>query len=426
MMLVVLALRLVLEGGISMRAASRITGLICELTGGHRFDGLSHATVQNHLLRIGLDQLNHGGETSSDRVWIMDHMIAAGSLKCLIVLEVDAQEFAKLDRPLKHQDVKVPALIPTEVSNGTVVRDQLKELAQQRGAPLAILTDAGSDLKKGVELFQQEYPETIGAYDIVHLSCRLIWKRMSKDDRFSKYRQACCNSANKLRQSPLAHLKPPKPKTKARYMNLAPEIRWGQRALWLLDRVRVGAFNDRQKQRLPVEVVEAQLGWLEEYRENLEVWAELCEIGQASCSVVRRYGYSSVTLKELKAKLGEGKTPVAQELIGELVPAVQRQCALCEGHPGRLPGSSEVIESLIGKGKRLLGTSQNNNSLTGQILSIAASTVQLTMDKVSEALLRCRISDLQQWVKAKIKPGIHVARSEDLQDVSEGIKLAQT
>jgi hypothetical protein len=42
--LVVLVLKMVIEGAISMRAASRISGLICEFIGGHRFDGLSHAT----------------------------------------------------------------------------------------------------------------------------------------------------------------------------------------------------------------------------------------------------------------------------------------------------------------------------------------------------------------------------------------------
>jgi hypothetical protein len=363
--LVALVLRMVIEGAVSMRAASRISGLICEFSGGHRFDGLSHATVQNYLLRVGLDQIEKTTETPCpDQVWIMDHMIAAGSLKCLVVLGISADVFAKLNRPLQHCDVDVLALVPTEVSNGAVVNDQLKEVARRRGVPSAILSDCGSDLKKGVELFRQAHPETIPLYDIVHLACRLIWKRMGAEDRFSQYRQACCQCANKLRQSPLAHLKPPRPKTKARYMNLDPEIRWGRRALWLLDRVRGGNLTERQQKRLDREQVETRLGWLEGYREELKVWTELCEVGQASCTVVRRCGYSRATVAELKATLGVGKTPAAQGLIAELTSVVEQQCARCERHPSRLPGSSEVIESLISRGKRLLGTSQNNNSLT--------------------------------------------------------------
>jgi hypothetical protein len=85
-----------------------------------------------------------------------------------------------------------------------------------------------------------------------------------------------------------------------------------------------------------------------------------------------------------------------------------------------------VIESLIGKGKRLLGTSQNNNSLTGQILSIAASTVKFSVATLAESLGRCRIGHVQTWLKDQIQPGTHIARREDLSDPEAGIKLAQT
>ncbi len=409
-----------------MRAASRISGLICELIGGHRLDGLSHTTVQNYLLRVGLDRIENAIESCSDRVWIMDHMIAAGSLKCFVVLGIGADVFARLDRPLEHHDVDVLTLIPTEVSNGSVVDDQLQELALRRGVPLAILSDCGSDLKKGVELFRQDHPETIALYDIVHLASRLIWKRLGEEDRFSQYRQDSCRCANRLRQHSLAHLKPPRPKTKARYMNLDPEIRWGQRALWLLDRVRSGNLTDRQRKRLNHEEVESQLGWLDEYRQELAVWTQLSEIGQASCAVVRRCGYSEETIAQLRTALGAGTTPATQELIAELTSVIQQQCDRCGDHPGRLPGSSEVIESLIGKGKRLLGTSQNNNSLTGQILSMAASTVSLSARTLIESLRRCRLSDVQAWLNENIKAGIHIARREDLKNPGTGTKLAQT
>ena len=78
-----------------MRAASRISRLLCELYGGHQFDGLTHATVQNYLLRVGLDQIENAIDDCSDRVWIIDHMIASGSLKCLVVLGISAKVFAR-------------------------------------------------------------------------------------------------------------------------------------------------------------------------------------------------------------------------------------------------------------------------------------------------------------------------------------------
>ena len=425
--IVLLVLKMVIEGSVSMRAASRISGLIWEFLGLHRLDGLSHATVQNYLLRVGLDQIKAVKDPAcTDRVWIVDHMIAAGSLKCFVVLSISAQSFSQLNRPLEHDDVDVLSLIPTEISNGAVVHAQLQEISRRVGVPLAILSDCGSDLKKGVKLFQQTFGQTISLHDMVHLASRLVWKRLSRGDRFAQYRQACCQCANQLRQSSLAHLKPPRPKTKARYLNVDPEIRWGRRALWLLDRVRSGQLNDRQKKCLVLEKVEAQVGWLAGYRRELSVWSELVEVGQASCSVVRRWGYSDQTVGKLTSLLGTSNTLEVQELITELTSVVGQQCARCQGVGIPLPGSSEVIESLIGKGKRLLGTSQNNNSLTGQILSIAASTMKFNMTSLLESLQRCRIGHVQAWIKDHINTAIHVARREDLTEPSSGTKVAHS
>lgn len=417
---------MVIEGAISMRAAARISGLVNEFTGGHQLDGLSHTTVQNYLLRLGLDRIENGIGFSVKQVWIVDHLIAAGSLKCLVVVGIDLDRFMQIERPLQHQDMVVLLLEPTEASNGNVVQTQLTALAKKRGVPEAILSDRGSDLKKGVELMQQTSPDLIALYDIVHMVSRLIWKFLTKDDRFSQYRQAGCECANKLRQSSLAHLKPPKPKTKARYMNLEPEIRWGRRALWLLDRVRLDDLNPRQRERLNREKVEQQLAWLDGYRAELGVWSELSSLGQQCCTVVRRHGYSPQTMAAMRVSLGTGKSPAGQEFITKLLEMVEEQCSRCPSEYARMPGTSEVLESLIGTGKRLLGTSQNNNSLTGQILSIAAATVTIASETLYESLDRCRIKHLKEWLADHIRPGVHNARREDLTEPDGGINIAQT
>ena len=86
---------------------------------------------------------------------------------------------------------------------------------------------------------------------------------MKADEIWDAYRQACCACANAVRQSKLGHLKPPKPPAKARYMNIDREVRWGARAVQILDRVRSGILNERQMQRLPLELMKAKFGWLE-------------------------------------------------------------------------------------------------------------------------------------------------------------------
>ncbi len=156
------------------------------------------------------------------------------------------QDFQQLDRPLRHNDLTVLELRTVEQSNGSVVQAQFESLATKYGVPLAILCDAGSDLKLGMRLFQERHSSTISSYDIVHLVSRKVEKIMNSTPQWDEFRKACCTCANALRQSKLAHLKPPCPRAKARYMKFGREIRWAARALWLLDRVQSGKLTEQQ------------------------------------------------------------------------------------------------------------------------------------------------------------------------------------
>jgi hypothetical protein len=201
-----------------------------------------------------------------DWIWIADHTYSVGTCKVFIVLGIRQSEFVALRRPLEQTDMEVLALLPGETSNGPLVCQQFGELAAEVGVPLAILSDAGSDLKKGVSLFQEEHPDVLPLYDIVHLTSRKVEKLMQADDRWEEFRQACCRCANAVRQSSLGHLKPPRPRTKARYMNIDREVRWGARMLWIFDRVQADQLNGRQRARLPRELVEEKFGWLNDFR----------------------------------------------------------------------------------------------------------------------------------------------------------------
>lgn len=411
---------MVLEGAISLRAASRTCNIIDQCNGGLGLDAPCATTIQNHILRLGLYLIERTDQRRDDWVWLLDHTINAGSTKCLIVLGIALENYHKLSGPMSHHDLVVIAVMPVETSNGEVVCGQLEQLADQFGSPVATLSDRGSDLKKGVELFQQEHPEVASYYDIVHLVSRVIKSIFESDSRWDLYRKACYRCANFLRQSSLAHLKPPCPKTKARYMNYDREVRWAIRAMGVLDRVRSGQINDRQQARLPSKLVEQRLGWLDEYRERASVWLEVIWAGQAINQLVRRNGYTATTADEIR-RLGE---TVDYEESKSLVRQVADEVApLCQSLSGdaAMPGSTEVLESLIGKGKRLLHHS--GNSVTRQILSLAAATTEITTDLIKEALSTCQMKHLRQWARDNLRSGIHVARREDLTAAPEEGKL---
>jgi len=415
---IVSSVRLVIDAAVSMRAASRIASVLAELAGRPPFEEPSHVTVQNFMLRIGLYLLQRDDLRRDDWIWIADHTIGAGTTKCFIVLGIRHSDYLQLARPLQHRDLEVLALIPVTQSNGTIVHGQLEQLIERCGVPLAMLSDRGSDLKKGVALLQQDHPGVIALDDIVHLVSRLIEKILLQDERWDEYRKACCRCANEVRQSKLAHLKPPRPKTKARYMNIDREVRWGARAIDVLDRVRAEGLTERQQKRLPSDLIEEKLGWLDGYREAIGIWLELSSLGQRASGVVRRRGYSASTVAALRLELSQPTHRPSAQLVDQIIERVQPMCDASSGH-AKLPGSSEVLESLIGKGKRLLGSSRNGNSLTRQVLAMVTSTAELTPELIRKALSTCRIKHLQEWCSTRLFPGVHTARREDLTPTEE-------
>ena len=395
---IVAVVRFVLEGAISMRGASRICGIINNIAGRNPFEYPSHTTVQNFILRVGLFLLQHNNQRHDDWIWIADHTFSIGTLKVFIVLGIRLSNFSSLGRPLQYQDLTVLLMLSVESSNGTIVQQQFKELAEKTGNPLAILSDAGSDLHKGTELFQADHQEVISLYDIVHLVSR----------------------KNAVRQSKLGHLKPPKPRTKARYMNIDREVRWGARALQILDRVRLGNLKERQRERLPLELVEARFGWLDEYRNAIKQWELLSLTGRQVVSEVRRHGYGTTTIDAVQRIADSTTDPTCKQLVDGVVATIKPMSEAASRF-GRLPSSSEILESLIGKGKRLLGgtSAGTTNSLTGQLLAMVACTTQITPSLVRTALTACTIKNLRSWIKENFGYGLHFTRSLDLTPTPE-------
>ena len=417
---IVVGVRLVLEATISMRAASRVGGIINQLAGRPPYEQPCHVTIQNFILRIGLFLLQRDDLRHDDWIWIADHTFSVGTTKCFAVLGIRHSDYVQLRRPLEHRDLEVLLLEPVEQSNGPVVCRQMKELTGRCGVPLAVLSDRGSDLNKGVQLLRQDHPEVLSLYDIKHMVSRMIEKLLVADEHWDAFRKACCTCANAVRQSGLAHLKPPRPKTKSRYMNIDREVRWGARALQVLDRVRGGELTERQQQRLPREQIEEKLGWLDEYREALGSWESLSLTGQRALEVVRREGYGTSTTPALEKALGAPPSGPSRLLV-EQIKAEVRVLSEASSVHGKLPSSSEVLESLFSKGKRLLsGTSQGtSNSLTGQLLAMVSATARITPELVRRALSTCRIKHVRKWCAQKFGIGVHRARREDLGPTSE-------
>lgn len=116
--------------------------------------------------------------------------------------------------------MRLLALIPTEHSNGQIVLEQLENTAKRTGIPREILSDHGSDVKSGGELFVAAHTETTLIYDAAHHGAIVLKRLFQADDRWAQFIAKLGQTKSRLQQTPDAFLMSPGLRPKARYMNL--------------------------------------------------------------------------------------------------------------------------------------------------------------------------------------------------------------
>jgi len=352
------------------------------------------------LLRVGLFELSRQKPRGNDWVWMMDHTIQLGPWKCLVVIGIRLSAWLADRRPLRHEDVTLLDLTPMEHSSGERVHDRLQAVAQRTGVPVAVLSDGGTDLKRGMELFHEDHSEVQHVLDLKHTHARLLKRELEKDGRWGSFVTKANQTKLGVTQTTLAFLNPPGLKTKARYMNLDRLVRWGVQALAYLDRPRdfPGQKVDRQKLR-------AKLGWLRTYRRALQRWSELLSLVKTVEDHVHREGLYPGIDKTLKRLL----QPFAQTLTGRRFQDAQLRFLAEQSRslsPGRrMLGSTEVLESIIGKYKRLQST-HAKGGMTAMLLSVGAIVGKRSAVTIAQALQTIRTQDVIHWCRDALGPTI--------------------
>ena len=322
-----MTVRFVLQAATSLRASQACFDLVVTLQGGLPFESPTHTTIQNWILRIGLYELQREKEFANDWIWIVDHTIQIGTIKVLIILGIRRSKWLQLDRPLVLADLEVLELLPVEVSNGEVVCEQYSAVAQRTGVPQAILSDQGSDLQRGLKLLQNKRPSVIGLSDVAHKVALLLKKQLEADDAWTAFRTRCGATKATIQQTPLAHLAPPKFKDKARYMNVAEQIRWAQSVCLLLQRHHAGVLPASQQAELPADLLYEKLGWVESLAGSLRGWSELIDFCQKTCTSVRRWGYAPGVVEKIDKALPSVLTESGRQLRAQLIAFVRDECA---------------------------------------------------------------------------------------------------
>jgi len=200
-------------------------------------------------------------------------------------------------------------------------------------------------------------------------------------------------------------------------MNLPPLIRWGLATLRILD-----APREYPHLAADAKTIQEKFGWLSEYREALYHWSVLLEIVDTADRYVRVKGYHAGAAAELEQQLsGLAINQCAHTMQADVLRFVGLQSA--QARPGEhLIGSSEVLESLIGRYKRLQGT-QSASGVTALVLATGAMVLDLTISTISRALSAIHTRDVLAWCCEHLGPTLQAQRNYAYQEQKPEIQL---
>lgn len=356
-----------------------------------------HTTIRNWVIRNGCYNLEKPIEKSEDMVGIGDITIALGKLKCLAILGVRMTTLEKRgDYTLAHTDVEILGIHLTEKSTGEFANKSFEETRIRIGSEfLAFVTDQGSDVKKGGNLFHEQHPNTIIIHDIPH-KMSLIMEHTLKDDvMWTEFIKKISETKRLIFQTELAAMIPPNQRSKARFMDISYLIEWHER---ILASKRSGRLDS-----IPEERYQKYFGWLIDFELPLKEVRFMEGALEMIKSVCRQHGlshdtydYIKIYFAEVSSLIEDGKMntfldKALKSLEIEARKLKEGQVILC---------STEVLESIFGKYKELNSSSQGIN---GNILGMATFVgSKLTEQTVKEAMEGCSTKSGISWIKQKV------------------------
>ena len=399
---VLLVVSLVLSSATSLRGAGRALAVRQACAGLVPWSP-SWSSTRLWLLRLGYYKLTRAKEEGADGVWIVDPGVQTGQEKCGLIVGIRLSAVPAVGEYLTHAEIEPIAICPVTQSHGEIVYQQLEEARKRTGVPREILSDQGSDLHKGIKQFCQVHPETSFIYDVKHKVAAVLKRELGAETAWAEFSRLAGQTSQRVQQTVLAALAPPRQRRKARYMNVGELVAWGGRLLQYLEE------EGSQQQEWDRHRVEEAVGWVRQYRQEIEQWRQWVEVGTITEQFMKTHGVAAGGAQQLQHRLAAAGTwPRTQQLGAEFVQFVREEEAKADAGE-RLGGSSEVIESIFGKWKRLEGE-QARSGLTGLVLALGALVAPITAGVLTQALTTVPTKTVLTWCREKLGKTVQATR----------------
>lgn len=362
-------------------------------------------TVRTWMLRVGVAAIKRPIEEADDWIWMADHSNQIGPEKALAIIGLRASKMPPPGQALTHDDVRVLELSPGTSWKREDMKEAYERVAQQCGPPLALLIDGAVELREGAEMcesMQNHGKNTIILSDFKHYAANVLKKIVGKDERFCKFSTRLGLTRSAIQQTELAHLTPPGPKAKARFMNLAPTLEWAEMVSWQLSHPR-----SKARCEITAERMNDKLGWLREFRDDIHRWHACQEVVCASSKFINEQGVFPGAARQLRDHLRNDDdnhaaqdTPECRQVTAGLLRFVrQSESKLAAGQ--RLPMSTEILESSFGLFKQL-ERQHSKGGFTSLLAAYGCLLHASTPQSIRRDFAQVTVKDMRDWVSSKL------------------------
>ena len=378
----------------------------------------SRTTIRNWLQRLGIDETKQPLDSSESLVMMVDHSNQIGTEKVMLALGVNAAAMPEPGKALTHENVRVLEVKPGDCWKTADMEKEYEALAARYGAPRAVLVDGATELREGAKCLKNQREDTIVLRDFKHYAANVVKSLIGNDERFKEVGGKIGSTRSAIQQTELAHLTPPSPKQKARFMNLSKTLGWLTMILWLLRNPEAKAHEGISEQRM-----QEKLGWVEEYADEIPVWQECQDVVSASVTFINEQGLFKGASSELRAEIGdELEHATSKDLAQRLIDFVEEsEEPLGEGE--RLPMSTEILESSFGLYKQL-ERQHSKSGFTSLLACLRALLKPTTPEDVTDAFIRTSAKDVTAWTKEHFRSTVTSRRHAAYAEHKSALKRA--
>jgi hypothetical protein len=352
--------------------------------------------------RMGIAILDEHEQTSEDEMWIVDHSNQIGQEKILVINRLRQRDLPPPGKTLKRSNLKTIATIAGKSWTKDDVRREYAKLAGQRGAPKYLLSDGAVELHETADgLGKHKGNEVITIRDMKHKAANILESLIGKDARFTDFMGHLGRTRSQIQQTELGHFTPPPQKTKARFMNLGPMLRWGQMVSYHLSHP-----HSRSRGEITAARMNDKLSWLSKFSGDIALWNECESVMQHCLGHLERHAVQHGTVAQLRKSLEEafpnwqGRAKMVQQMGDRLLDAIgEIESKLAEGD--RVWAMSDNLESGFGGFKRLEGQ-HSKGGFTSLIAALPLVFEDLTPERVKTGLQLVPVKRMKEWVKTSL------------------------